>query len=152
MPEGLSLEPAVHTPRLTALTGLASSPWAPLIAVAGEKQVLLYHAETLETLGILPFTEGFPDDVTFSRSGKLLLAGGGRGGQSGRVLVWDIVTGERVMTLGDEYDSVLAAAIRPDHSQIALGGPGPLLQIYSNPPRQLLPTLNKHTTCCYAPA
>ncbi len=145
MPEGLSLEPVVHTPRLTALTGLASSPWAPLIAVAGEKQVLLYHADTLETLGILPFTEGFPDNVTFSRSGKLLLAGGGRGGQSGRVLVWDVVTGERVMTLGDEYDSVLAADIRPDQSQIALGGPGRLVKIYSTRTGELLHKLKKHT-------
>ncbi len=145
MPEGLSLEPVVHTLRLTALTGLASSPWAPLIAVAGEKQVLLYHAETLETLGILPFTEGFPDDVTFSRSGKLLLAGGGRGGQSGRVLVWDVVTGERVMTLGDEYDSVLAADIRPDQSQIALGGPGRLVKIYSTRTGEMLHKLKKHT-------
>src|SRR5262249_55187202 len=50
----LSLEPVVTTKRATALTALASSPWAPLVAVAGQKQVLLYHSDTLDLIGILP--------------------------------------------------------------------------------------------------
>src|SRR5438105_8197025 len=145
MPQELPLEPVVHTPHATALTGLASSPWAPLIVVAGQKQILLYHSETLELLGILPFTEGQPADLKFSRSGALLLAGGGRGGKSGRVQVWDIVTGERLMTLGDEYDTVLAADIRPDQSQIALGGPGRLVKIYSTKTGELQHKKKKHT-------
>src|SRR3954468_22077154 len=41
MPSDLPLEPVVHTQKTTALTGLASSPWAPLIAVAGQKQILV---------------------------------------------------------------------------------------------------------------
>src|SRR5256885_5565839 len=106
MPEDLPLETVVHTAHLGPLAGLASSPWAPLIALAGQKQVLLYQAETLELIGILPFTEGQPSAVTFSRGGALLLAGGGRGGKSGRVIVWDVITGERLMTIGDEYDTV----------------------------------------------
>ncbi len=145
MPVDLPLEPMVHTGRGNALTGLASSPWAPLIALAGQKQVLLYHSETLELLGILPFTEGFPSDVKFSRSGKLLLAGGGRGGKSGRVFVWDVTTGERVMTIGDEYDTVLGADISPDQSLIALGGPGRLVKIYSTRTGELQHKKKKHT-------
>ena len=42
MPEGLFRQPVVHTARAGAITALAASPWAPLIAVAGQKQVLLY--------------------------------------------------------------------------------------------------------------
>src|SRR5438552_4047979 len=41
----LNLEPVVHTTRANAVTALAGSPWAPLVAVAGQKQVLLYHSE-----------------------------------------------------------------------------------------------------------
>ncbi len=145
MPQGLPVDPAVHTAHLSALTGLASSPWAPLVALAGQKQVLLYQSESLELLGILPFTEGQPSSVTFSRSGTLLLAGGGHGGKSGRVLVWKVVTGERLMTIGDEYDTVLAADIRPDQSQIALGGPGRLLKIYSTKTGELQHKKKKHT-------
>ena len=63
MPEDLPLEPVVHTTHSNPLTGLAASPWAPLIALAGQKQVSLYHSETLELLGILPFTEGQPATV-----------------------------------------------------------------------------------------
>ncbi len=114
MPGGLPLAPVVHTAHMSAITGLAASPWAPLVAVAGQKQVLLFQSETLAPLGILPFTEGQPVEVKFSRSGKVLLAAGGRGAQSGRVVLWDVLTGNRTLTLGDDYDTVLAADIRPE--------------------------------------
>src|SRR6266478_6095838 len=63
MPVHLPLEPIVHTTKKTAITGLAARPWAHLVAVAGQKQVLLYHAEKFDLLGVLPFTEGQPVDV-----------------------------------------------------------------------------------------
>ena len=145
MPAELPLEPVVHTARMDAITGLASSPWAPLIAVAGQKQVLLFHSDTLDLLGILPFTEGQPVEVTFSRSGRLLLASGGRGAKSGRVVVWDILTGARLMTLGGEYDAVLTADIRADQSQVALGGPSRLVKIFSTKTGELQHKIKKHT-------
>ena len=92
----ISLDPLVRTPRANAVTALASSPWAPVFAVAGQKQVALYHADTLDLLGVLPFPEGVPNVLKFSRNGSLLLAGGGKGAKSGRVVVWNVVTGERV--------------------------------------------------------
>src|SRR5439155_20428776 len=46
MPEKpLQLDPAVTTARANAITALASSPWAPLVAVGSQKQVLLYHSD-----------------------------------------------------------------------------------------------------------
>jgi WD40 repeat protein len=145
MPENLPLLPVVHTARLDAITGLAASPWAPLIAVAGQKQVLLFHADTLQPLGILPFTAGQPVAVTFSRNGKLLLASGGQGAQSGRMLVWDVVTGKLLMTLGNEYDTILTADIRADQSQVAFGGPTRLVKILSTKTGQIEHKLVKHT-------
>ena len=56
---------------------LATSPWAPVAAVAGQKQVLLFNMETFEVLGALPFPEGVAQVLRFSRNGSLLLAGGG---------------------------------------------------------------------------
>lgn len=145
MPPELPLDPVVHTPRGSALTGLASSPWAPLVAVGGQKQVLLYNTDTLELIGIIPFTEGTPAHVQFSRNGKLLLVAGGRGGKSGRVIVWEITKAERVMTIGEEYDTVLSADISPDQTKIALGGPGRLVKIYSTASGELLHKIKKHT-------
>ena len=145
MPKDLPRNVVVHTARTTAVTGLAASPWAPLIAVAGQKQVLLFHSDTLELLGILPFTEGEPVDVKFSRSGQLLLASGGIGARSGRVIVWEVVTGRKLMTLGDDYDTVLAADIRPDQSQAALGGPSRVVKIWSTRTGELQHKIRKHT-------
>lgn len=145
MPGDLLLEPPVLTARPSAITGLAGSPWSPLLAVAGQKQVLLYQSETLELLGVLPFPEGQPCDLKFSPSGKLLVAGGGHAGKSGRVLVWNVTTGDRVMTIGDEYDSVLASDISADQTRLALGGPGRLVKIYSTKTGELEHKIKKHT-------
>jgi hypothetical protein len=145
MPKDLPLEPVVHTARMNAITGLAASPWAPLVAVAGQKQVLLFQADTLEPLGILPFTEGQPVEVKFSRGGQVLLASGGRGAKSGRVVLWDVTTGKRLVTLGDDYDTVLAADIRPDQAQVALGGPSRIVKLWSTSTGQLQHKIKKHT-------
>jgi mono/diheme cytochrome c family protein len=145
MPRNLSKTTVLHTDHLTAATGLAASPWAPLVAVAGQKQVLLFQSDTLALLGVLPFAEGEPVGVKFSRSGKLLLAFGGRAALSGRVVAWDVVTGERVGTFGDDYDSVQAADMRPDQSQVALGGPNRLVKIWSTKDRQPQFKIKKHT-------
>ncbi len=145
MPGELPLVPVVHTAHMNAITGLASSPWAPLIAVAGQKQILLFNTESRDLLGILPFIEGQPMDVKFSRSGQLLLASGGRGARSGRVILWDVVTGKQQAILGNEYDSILTADIRPDQSQVAIGSPSRLVKIFSTKTGELQHKIKKHT-------
>ncbi len=145
MPGELLLEPAVRTERTSVSTALASSPWAPIAALGGQRQVLLYNTDTLELSGVLPFPEGYPSDLKFSRNGKLLLCGGGRGSKAGLVVVWDIASGERVITVGDELDSVLAADISADQKWIALGGPGRLVKIYSSKTGDLIHKIKKHT-------
>jgi WD40 repeat protein len=141
----LSLEPVVKSKRADPITALASSPWAPLVAVGGQRQVLLYNSDTLKLLGLLPFPEGVPYVLKFSRNGRLLLAGGGKGAKSGRVVVWKVATGERIFEVGDEYDSVLAADISADQSRIALGGPSKVVRIYSTKDGKLLHQIKKHT-------
>src|SRR5690606_31398838 len=131
LPGRLSLEPVVRTENTTAVTALATNPWSPLAAVAGQKQALLYNSQTLELLGVLPYPEGVPYVLKFSRSGDMLMAGGGHGAASGKVVVWNVKTGERVIEVGDELDAVLAADISADRTQIALGGPNRVVRIYS---------------------
>ena len=75
MPELLSLEPVVHTEHTTAVTALASNPWSPLVAVGGQKQVILYNTKTLDLAGVLPFPEGVPQSLKFSHNGSLLARG-----------------------------------------------------------------------------
>jgi len=150
MPRGLSLEPVMRTQQTSSVTAIACSPWAPLVAVAGQKQVLLYNTDTSELAGVLPFPEGTAHILKFSRNAGLLLAGGGRGAHSGKVVLWNIRTGERIVELGDEYDSVLAADISSDHSMVALGGSSKMLRIYSTSDGELLHDIKKHTNWIFS--
>ena len=150
MPRGLSLEPALRTPRTSAVTAMTCSPWAPLLAIAGQKQVLLYNTDTSALAGVLPFPEGMAHVLKFSRNGGLLLAGGGRGAHSGKVVLWNVRSGERILEIGDEYDSVLAADISSDHSMVALGGSSKMLRVYSTSDGELLHDIKKHTNWIFS--
>jgi hypothetical protein len=141
----LSQNPVVHTQRKNAVTALAASPWAPLIAVASPKQIVLYHSESLEILGILPFPHGQINVLKFSRSGEVLLAAGGHGGKSGKVVLYEIKTGKVITELGDEPDSILAADLSPDQSMVAVGGPGRIVRVYSTSDGSRIREIKKHT-------
>jgi hypothetical protein len=150
MPSGLVREPFVYTSRAGAVTAMATSPWAPLVAIAGQKQVLLYNTDTAELLGVLPFPEGSVQVLKFSRSGSILLAAGGRGGLSGRVVLFDVKTGNRVGEVGDELDVVLAADINDDHTLVALGGPRRIVRVYSVAEGTVEYEIRKHTDWIYS--
>ena len=145
MPGELPLEPVVRTRVADSLTALAASPWAPLVAIGGQRQIALYNTDTLELLGVLPFPEGFPEIIKFSRNGQLLMTGGGLGGKSGKVALWDIKTGERIGSVGNEVDQVLAADISADQQFVALGGPNKLVKIYATKDGSLVTSIKKHT-------
>ena len=145
MPEHLALEPAVVTGRAFAPADIASSPWAPLVALAAPKQVLLYDTRNLRLAGVLPFPEGYPQNLAFSRSGGIVIAGGGRGGKLGRVVGWDVKTGRRAFQIGNEFDSVLAADLSADHSLVALGGPSRKLRVFEVASGEKLLEIKKHT-------
>jgi hypothetical protein len=144
-PDTLPIDPILRTARANALTALASNPWSPLVAVGGQKQVFLYNSDTLDLIGMLPFPEGVPHVLKFSRNGSLLLAGGGHDGKSGKVVVWSVTTGERVIAVGDETDAVLAADISPDQTQIALGGPSKMIRLFSTKDGKMVNEIKKHT-------
>lgn len=145
MPQYLSLEPSVVTNRAFATSAMATAPWSPLVAIAGQKQVLLYNTDSLKLVGILPYPEGFIESLTFSRNGKLIVAGGGRGGKSGRVAGWEVETGERLLTMGEEYDTILTADLSADQTLLAIGSPSKLIKVYDVASNELLYEIKKHS-------
>ena len=145
MPGDLPLEPFVKARALGAVTTLAASPWAPIVAVGGQKQVLLYNIDTLEPLGVLNFPEGFPNVLRFSRNAKVLIAGGGLGGKLGRVVMWDVLTGERIGVVGNETDAVLSADLSADHQFVAIGGSDKRVRIYQTKDGKATGLIKKHT-------
>ncbi|MDH3584144.1 MAG: hypothetical protein OER86_08005, partial [Phycisphaerae bacterium] len=145
MPATLLMEPVTVAHRGSAVTALAHSPWAPLAAVGSHRQVVLYDTNAMKMLGLLPFPEGWPHVVKFSRNGRLLLAAGGRGAKTGTVVLWDITTGNRLAALGDELDAPLAADISADQTIVALGGTDRLVKAYATADGRPLYKIKKHT-------
>jgi len=145
MPKHLSLQPNLVTQRSFAPSAMAAAPWSPLIALAGQKQVILYNTENLQISGILPYEEGFIESMNFSRNGKLIIASGGRGGKSGNVAGWDVETGRRVLNVGEEQDSILTADISADQSLVVIGGTNKLIKVFDLATNEILYKIKKHS-------
>jgi len=144
-PENVLLEPVVVTQRTTAVTAMAASPWTSLVAFASPKQVLLYDTVTKQLAGVFPYPEGYARSLKFSRSGSLLIMGGGRGGKMGQAVVWDVKTGKRVAEVGKEFDSVMSADISPDHTKVVIGSPSKKVKVYDVATGDEVYTIAKHT-------
>jgi mono/diheme cytochrome c family protein len=131
--------------RPTPVSALAVSPTAPLAAVAGRRQVLVFDLAANKLLGGVPFPEGEVHALRFSRDGQVLIAGGGVGGQSGAVVGFAVGTWKRLFAVGGEADTVLAADVSPDKTRVAFGGPGRAVKVVSVPDGKRLHVLRKPT-------
>ncbi len=142
----LQTDPVVRGRRPNAVVALAASPWAPLLAVGGQRQVLLYHADTGDLVGALPFEHGQVNSLRFSRNAKLLLAAGGRGGASGRAVLYSVETGAKITEVGDkETDAILSADLSADQTLIAVGTPTRMVRVYNVADGSVAREIKKHT-------
>ncbi len=130
MPMRMPLQPVI-TPQVGSVAAMVANPWAPLLAVSTPKQILLYRTDRLELAGVLENPAAIARSMMFSRNGQFLIAGGGRDGESGASLLFDVRTGELKSTLGDERDTVLAADLSPNQATVAIGGPSKLVNLLS---------------------
>jgi hypothetical protein len=124
---------------------LDTSPWAPLAAIAGQDHVRLMNLETQKEAGLLPFPEGEPHLLRFSRDGAVLMAAGGRPVELGKVVLFDVKSGKRLAAIGDEVDAVLAADLSADQKGVALGGSGKVVKVYDTANGKLRYKITKHT-------
>ncbi len=145
IPKQLFHEPVLWTPKPGPVNVLATSPWAPLVAIAWQRQISFYNTNSYRLLGIIPYLDGVPTVVRFSRDGSLLLVAGGRHAAVGSATLFDVKTGRRLATFGDELDIVLAADVSPDLSLVALGGPKKIVRVYHVADGSLAYKINKHT-------
>ena len=144
-PVDVLLEPVVVTPRTSAVTAMAASPWTSLLAVAGQKQILLYDTDSHDLAGILPYPEGYARSLKFSANGSLLVMGGGRGGKLGHAIVWDVKTGKRVAEVGKEFDQVMSADISPDHRKVVIATNAKKVKCFDVATGEQLYLISKHT-------
>ena len=141
----LKLDPVVTARRPGAVLAMATSPWAPLVAIGGQKQVILYNTDTGALIGFIPFEHGQINSIKFSRNARFLLVAGGKGGSSGKAVLYKVENGEKVIEVGIENDAILAADISADQTQIAVGSPSKLVRIYSTTDGKVIREIKKHT-------
>jgi WD40 repeat protein/chromosome segregation ATPase len=145
MPEDLLIEPVVVTQKPGVIRDIAAHPWSPVVAIAGQKQVLLYNTDSQRLLGVLAMPTGFPEHVGFSRNGQLVFASGGIGGQTGQVTIWQLSSGAQLASVGESFDAILSADVSPDQRMIVTGDPSRLVKVYSLADGSMKHRIKKHT-------
>ena len=145
MPQKLPPIKVTATRRPLGILALATSPWAPLAAASGYEHIRLFHTETEQEIGQLPYPDGIPHVLKFSSNGALLLAAGGKPGHSGSLRLYDVRSGSVIGKFGDELDTVIAAGISPDQKIVALGGPGRVVKAYSTQSGKQIYQITRHT-------
>ena len=145
LPEYLNLQPYIETKMANPVTALAASPYSPLVAAGGYKQVLFYSTDDLSLSGVLPFPEGQIYDIKFSRDGTMILASGGINGKKGVVALWDVKTGKRLFKLDNDFDVTISADVSSDRKYIATGSSDKLIKIYSAVDGSLLHNMKQHS-------
>ena len=145
MPEKLPEFAPSASKRPLPVVAMAASPRAPLLAIADHEHVRFVEATTQRPLGALPYPEGQPNVLRFSLDGRVLMVAGGKPAHSGRVVLFDVQTGKRLASIGDETDAVLAADLSPDQQLVALGGSGKSVKVYGTADGKLRYKLGKHT-------
>jgi len=129
MPVDLPPVSMLREGRPGAVKSLARSPRAPLLSMPGHGQVLLLDTG-LQLLAVLPSALGHVETVGFAADGRTLFAAGGEPGKHGCVELFDVRTGARLATVGDERDPPLAAAVAAGGDPVALGGSGKHTRVF----------------------
>ncbi|MCA8985653.1 MAG: hypothetical protein KDA76_18175 [Planctomycetaceae bacterium] len=145
VPSNLATFHRVATVRPYPLLAIAASTRAPVVATSGYGAIDLFDSATRKSYGSIEFPEGEPLVLTFSRSGRLLLAAGGKPVQSGTVVLFDVATGKRLASVADEPDTIIAADLSPDEKLVAIGCTSRLVKLYSTEDGSLKVTIDKHT-------
>lgn len=146
MPERLPKEPWVVPTRRFAPSGMAASPRAPLLAIAAQRQVLLYHTDSFDLLGVIPFPDGQPRSIRFSPDGRLLIVGGGEASRRGFASVFQVQHGDLLLRAGDELDELLDADLSADGTQLVIASPlKKARRIAANGSGDVLQTIDKHS-------
>ena len=117
--------------------GCRWAAWLAALVMAAGSFTVLHVFERGLTAGVL------------LESLVLVMAGGGHSAAKGQVVVWNVKTGERLFTVGDELDAVLGADISADQTRIALGSSGKIVRIYSTADGAVQSEIKKHTDWVY---
>jgi WD40 repeat protein len=118
--ETASSEPVVyHQPPV--ITALRFSPDGKTLAVSGNREVLLHHADGSGLVKRLPGKSDRILSIAFSADGNLMVAGGGTPARFGEIQFWEPREGKLLRAAEATNDTVFGASLSPDASKVAVG-------------------------------
>ncbi|HTS61395.1 MAG TPA: c-type cytochrome domain-containing protein [Verrucomicrobiae bacterium] len=118
--ETLSTGPAIyHQPPV--ITALRFSPDGKLLAVGGNREILLHDAAGAGVVKRLPGKAERVLSLAFSSDGSLLIAGGGTPARFGELQFWDPREGKLLRSVLVGSDTVFGASLSPDAKKVAVG-------------------------------
>src|SRR5262245_13973167 len=118
--DSASSEPAVYH-QLPVITALRFSPDGQMLAVSGNREVLLHRADGSGLLKRLPGKADRILSIAFSADGSLMIAGGGTPARFGEIQFWDPGDGKLLRAAEATNDTVFGASLSPDASKVAVG-------------------------------
>jgi hypothetical protein len=107
--------------QLPVVTALAWSPDGTMLAVAGNREVLVHSPDGRQLRQRLIGGAERLLSLAFSADSKVLVAGGVTPAQFGEVQVWDPRAGKLLRSARVCADTVFGASLAPDSSRIAVG-------------------------------
>jgi WD40 repeat protein len=113
-------KPTVYT-QLPVVTAMAFSPDGKMLAVSGNREILLH---TLDGSAPVKRLQGLSERILsleFSRDGMLLLAGGGSPARFGELQLWELPAGKLRRSIMITGDTVFGASLSPDGTRAAAG-------------------------------
>ena len=129
----------------SAITSIAISPTASLVAVAKVDSVLMYHWADQSLQNRFVIDDGDVCSMRFSPDGQLLLICGGTGAVSGFVIGVAATTGEPLFRFTQPDDVVLTADLSADGRLLAFAGPTKKVTVMDTTTGQMVYQLGKHT-------
>lgn len=132
--------------RLFAGSAIDDFRWYDRVLTADEISAIVAEVTTpFKVIGGLPFTGGTLHDLRYSRDGRLLVAAGGRGAESGSVQVYDLVSGKVRRACEGNDDVFLTADLSADERYVAAGGPAKTVTVFELGSGKKSREITKHT-------
>jgi WD40 repeat protein len=103
------------------ITALRFSPDGQMLAVSGNREVLLHRADGSGLVKRLPGKSDRILSIAFSADGTLMIAGGGTPARFGEIQFWEPREGTLLRVAEATSDTVFGASLSPDASKVAVG-------------------------------